>query len=793
MRKILGLITLMVGLALLYYLLNPISLGETTIPPLGKLLNPYSGAWQNAEDSTDYGDFSLESKYIQNEVKIIFDDRMVPHIFAENLEDAMFAQGYVEAYHRLFQMDLSTRAADGRLSEIFGKKLLPYDQKQRRLGLNFGADNAMKGWSKFPEKLGVINQYTAGVNHFISNLSPADFPIEYKLLDYKPESWSNRHSALLLKAMSQTLVGYEEDIEMSNAYRFLGEEDFKIVYPDRNPKDTPVIRGPYKQTASYLRDNPSDDVIGMNIPSISRPRSPDGVGSNNWAINGRKSETGFPVLANDPHLALSLPSVWYEIAITTPDFSAQGVTLLGMPGIMIGFNQNIAWGETNVGHDMMDYHLIKWTDDSRMSYYLDNKKVIVDLKIEKYQVKGIGELKDTVRYTHWGPVVEDDNSLALRWIAHDVPTSPEFMAFVDGMQCDNYDDYLTATGQFYAPAQNFIYADNSNEIGLRINGKIPIKRNRQGVMISSGSSINDGWKGFIPRELNPQERNPEKGFVSSCNQYSAEASFPYYYNGNFEPYRGRMANRMLSSKDSFFTIGDFMSLQNSTYSILAEEALSVLLTNLDSNNRRHRLAKKLSRWNFHYDANSESPVVFDKWFDAFQKLLWDEIYVQKAKVDLPDPDAWVTINLIESQTKNKFFDVDSTEDIETLKDLVNMSFNSIKAKKYNKLGDDKGAEILHLTRLPAFSETNLFVGGTKHSLNAMQKTFGPSWRMIVALGDQPIAYAIYPGGQSGNPASPYYKNKIKTWAAGEYDKITIASNPNSISNPLFSIKLTNEK
>ena len=793
MRKILGLVILMVGLALLYYLLNPISVGKTNIPPLGKLLNPYTGAWQNAEDSADYSDINLDSRFIQNEVKIIFDDRMVPHIFAENLEDAMFAQGYVEAYHRLFQMDLSTRAADGRLSEILGVKLLTYDKKQRKLGLNYGADNAVKGWNEFPEKLGVINQYTAGVNHFIKSLSPSDYPIEYKLLDYKPEPWSNRHSALLLKAMSQTLVGYEEDIEMSNAYRFLGEEDFNFVYPDRNPKDTPVTRGPYNGTLSYYRDNPIKDVVGVNIPSISRPRSPDGVGSNNWAVNGRKSETGFPMLANDPHLALSLPSVWYEIAITTPDFSAQGVTLLGMPGIMIGFNENIAWGETNVGHDMMDYHLIKWTNDSRTNYYLDDKKVPVDLKIESYNIKGVGEITDTVRYTHWGPVVEDENSLALRWIAHDVPTSPEFMAFVDGMQCDNYDDYLAATGQFYAPAQNFIYADNSDEIGLRINGQIPIKRDRQGVMISAGSSKNDGWKGFIPRELNPQERNPEKGFVSSCNQYSAEESFPYYYNGNFEPYRGRMANRILSAKDTTFTIEDFKALQNSTYSILAEEALTLLIANLDSNNLNHSLAKKLLKWDYRYKANSQSPVIFDAWFDAFQKLLWDEIYTQKAKVDLPNPDAWVTINLIESERNNKFYDVDSTTQVETLRDLVNVSFNSIKTKKFQKLGDDKDAEILHLTRLPAFSETNLFLGGTKHSLNAMQKSFGPSWRMIVALGDQPVAYAVYPGGQSGNPASHYYKNRIKTWAAGEYDKITIASKPNSVSNPIFSINLTNEE
>lgn len=217
MRKISGLFILLIGLALLYFLYNPQTIGSTSIPPLGKLLNPYSGAWQNAE--TDYADFSINNEAVSAEVKIVFDDRMVPHIYAENLQDALFAQGYVEAYHRLFQMDLSTRSSDGRLSEILGEKLLAYDQKQRRLGLAFAADNAVKGWEKFPNKLNEVTAYAEGVNYYIQNLSADDYPMEYKLLDFAPKEWTLRHCALLLKAMTQTLAGYEEDIEMSNALR----------------------------------------------------------------------------------------------------------------------------------------------------------------------------------------------------------------------------------------------------------------------------------------------------------------------------------------------------------------------------------------------------------------------------------------------------------------------------------------------------------------------------------------------------------------------------------------------
>ena len=792
MRKIFGLTTLLIGLFLVYILSTPQKVGETAIPPLAKLLNPYTGAWQNAESLEDYTDFSLESDQIKEEVRIVFDDRMVPHIFAQNLQDAMFAQGYVEAYHRLFQMDISTRSPDGRLSEILGPNLLDYDKKQRRLGLGYAADNAVQGWAKFPEELKNVNAYSAGINHFIQNLKPKDYPLEYKLLDFAPSEWTNRHCALLLKAMTQTLAGYEEDIEMSNALRIFGNEDFNLIYPDRNPKDIPIVQGPFLKAKESFDNLNISEISDVYIQSIDRPRSPDGVGSNNWAVAGNKTVTGKPMLANDPHLGLSLPSVWYEIAITTPNFSAQGVTLLGMPGIMIGFNENIAWGETNVGHDMSDYHTISWTDNTKTTYMLDSQVVKADLKIETYNVKGTGVIYDTVRYTHWGPVVEDKTNLALRWIAHDASPTPEFMAFINGMQCNNYDDYLKSTADFYAPAQNFVYADNNNEIGIRINGAVPIKNYRQGVTISPGAASSDGWQGIIPRDENPQERNPTRGYVSSANQYSASADYPYYYNGNFEPYRGRTIHKYLQERDTV-DIAYMKTMQNSTYSMLAEEALASMLPMLDSINSSHPFAISLAKWNRHYDANSSDPVRFDKWFAAFHEMLWDEIYTQQDKVALPSPDLWVTVNMIEQVTDSKFYDIEATPGIETLSNLINISFAQTLDSDPIPLSQEKNAQILHLTRLPAFSEMEIALGGTKHSLNAMQQTFGPSWRMVVALGEKPEAYGTYPGGQSGNPASPFYKNKIATWAKGEYDKLELATKPEDISKSLFSVSITHEK
>ena len=789
MRKIFGIILLFLGLAFVYFLESAHIVAGKPLPPLGHFLNPYSGIWQNAEAPDSYSDIALSSSSVTQEVRIIFDERMVPHIYAENLKDALFAQGYVEAYHRLFQMDISTRSPAGRLSEVLGPNLLEYDKKQRRLGLSYAADNAVRSWQQFPDLLKNVDAYTAGVNYYIENLSPAHYPMEYKLLDFAPTAWNNRRCALLLKAMSQTLASYEEDIEMSNAFKLLGEDDFKVVYPLYNPKDIPVIEGPYSPEKYKNINETVVEELSIYLPKIGRPRSPDGVGSNNWAISGSKSETGKPLLANDPHLALSLPSTWYEIAITTPDFSAHGVTLLGMPGIMIGFNENIAWGETNVGHDVSDYYTVAWTDKSRTSYMLDGKATKTTIKVESYHVKGMKEVYDTVRYTAWGPIVDDSINLALRWIVHDEASTPEFMTFVRGMTCNTYDEYLAATGTFQAPAQNFIYADNHNEIGLRINGKLPIKAYGEGVMVSDGSFTNNGWQGFIPRNENPQERNPARGYVSSSNQWSASTEYPYFFNGNFEGYRGRMANSVLS-QDGTFSIADMKALQNSNYSIEAEEALGIILPLLDSNNLEQ--ASLLSEWNFEYNADAKAPPLFDRWFAALEQMIWDEIF-SETTIALPTPDTWVTINLMESSKDHPFYDVQATPHTENLRDLVNASFTAVISLPKATLGETKKAHIPHLTRLPAFSSDTIHLGGTKRALNAMQQTVGPSWRMIVALGETPEAYGMYPGGQSGNPASAYYMNKIDAWAKGEYDRIPLATQPASISSPIFNVTISNEK
>ncbi len=791
MMRVWGLIFLFIGCGVLYFFNSSWNINNSPVPPLGKLLNPFTGIWQNAEDSTDFQDINLESPFVNDEIKIVFDDRMVPHIYANSLEDALFAQGYVEAYHRLFQMDLSARATDGKLSEILGEDVLAYDQKQLRLGLGYAADNAIEGWNKHTEELKYMTSYVQGINHYISSLNTADYPMEYKLLDFEPEEWTMRHSALILKAMSLTLAGYEEDVELSNALKLLGNEDFKLIFPEYNPKDIPVIQSQYVPTST---DEVSPLLSWQYNPSIDRQRSPEGVGSNNWAISAERTKNGYPILANDPHLGLSLPSVWYEIAIYTPEFSARGATLLGMPGIMIGFNEHIAWGETNVGHDVMDYHLIDWANDEKTKYYIDNQVHMVEYREEKFNVKGAEPVVDSVKYTIWGPVVDNDKDLALRWLAHDEAPGLEHLVFVLGMTCKNYDEYLEATGNFYCPAQNFVYADKHGEIGLRVNGNIPIKKKGQGRMVSSGSKSTDGWNGFVPREENPHERNPERGYVSSANQWSTSPDYPYYYNGGFEPYRGRIANEYLAQLDSA-TVQDAIKMQQSTISIEAREALPIMLDNIDSNFLRLPEIIELQNWDYGYRANSISASLYNEWFAKLHRLMWDEVYDHSDTLSLPSPDTWVTIQFMERYTSHRLYDIKRTKKTEALEDLIMLSLEQTLSdtSKLKAWGKVKPVYIPHLTRLPVFSSDSINMNGHKYSLNAMQVSFGPSWRMVVELADEPRALGIYPGGQSGNPGSYFYKNTINDWAVGNYVNLQLAQSDSSINNPLFQITIKHEE
>ena len=755
------------------------------LPPLGIFLNPYTGVWANAEKEPKR-DLTLTFSTLDKPVRVIYDDRWVPHIFATSTKDALFAQGYVVASNRLFQMDFITRAASSKLSEIMGDKTVQFDLKRHTSGLEKVAEETAQAWEK-TEHIGLLNSYVAGVNEYIKTLSPKDYPIEYKLLDYEVEPWSIKKTALVVKYMADVLANNCNDLESTNTLALLGKETFDLVYNEAEDGGYPVI--PLEKKYSVPDIN---KINQNNVPVVHDVYKHSfydgytkGVGSNNWAISGKNTLSGNPILCNDPHLSLSLPSIWIEAQLITPAYNAYGVSFPGFPGIIIGFNEHIAWGETNVGQDVQDLFNITWTNKERTKYKVDGEVKEVTYDIREIKVKGGKTITDSVKYTIFGPIVKESvdgkHDLAKYWLPLFPSDKEDYMTFIDAMHCTSLEEYQKVTEIFDSPAQNFLVASKSGDIGLRVNGKFPVRSNEDGRYIKEGTSQRNTWQDFIPRSENPQIINPAQGYLVSANQRSAGKDYPYYYTGSFEHFRNRSINESLKGKKDI-TPADMMALQGDTKSYKAVDMVPLMLAAIGD--AKSEIIESLKTWNYRYDANLIAPVYFEEWFNLMYINTFDEIFQYKDSIDVLYPEDFSLISLAKNHCDHKIFDDISTPEIERCQDIFRKSFQELQAKmkKENPTnwGKHRPLIINHYTRIPALSVANLEVGGSPDVINAINKNFGPSWRMIVQLGDTIEAYGVYPGGQSGNPASVHYKDMIDTWAKRQYYKLNYVKSENEL-------------
>ncbi len=780
MKKIIGSGLIIISLVIIARLNGSISFFAKGIPPLGKILDPINGFWHYEEFNKNV---LLSGK--TGDIIIKYDKLRVPHIYAKSETDLLFGQGYTEARDRLFQMEFIASAASGRLSEWFGDRTINLDVQRRMSGITTGAERTMKSWLSNDESKNLISAYVEGVNHYIRSLSPEQYPIEYKLFNKEPEEWSSLSTAFIFKYMADILAGRNDDIEMTNMRILLGEEFFKKLYMETEQDDNPIIPSEKKYDfdsiyGSKIHLDQEYDQIIYKAKSKKRPR---GVGSNNWAISGEKSTSGFPILCNDPHLSLSLPSIWYEQNLITPEFNAYGVSFPGIPAIMIGFNEDIAWGETNVGHDVEDLFVIKWANEEKTQYWLDDTKRNVDLKEETIKIRGRKDSIVNVKYTYWGPVIHESKSgnqdLAKRWLVLDTPDPKEGLTFIKGMQCKDYQCYREATGYFDTPAQNFLFAARDGDIALRINGKLPAKHNEDGRYVEYGDHTSYDWTDFIPRHQNPQIHNPKQAYVFSANQRSTDTTYPYYYTGLFERYRNRIIDSLLRTKERF-DVNDFKKMQMNNYSVKAEDFIHLLLAKL-SEYSSHKYYKELESWDMNYQAGTIAPSLFEILMKKIRYNTWDEISEYRDTMAVAYPPYYVLLDLLENNSHHPFFDKLYTNEKETADDIVKLSFQEMieKADQLeidNKLewGSYQQNNIPHLTRIPAFGKYDLKLNGCADAINAQRYSFGPSWRMIVHLNEKLEAYGTFPGGQSGDPRSHNYMNLIQEWKEGSYHPLQLA-------------------
>jgi penicillin G amidase len=780
----------LISVGLVYFLNNSWNLGSP-IPPLGKFVDPFHGFWQNAS-SHKVTNEAYSILGLRDKVTVIYDSALIPHIYANNDEDLFAAQGYITAQHRLWQMEFQTHAAGGRVSEIIGAKALDFDRTQRRLGMVYAAENSVKSMEANPIAKSMVENYTKGINAYIQSLDYESLPIEYKLLGYQPEPWTNLKSGLLLKYMAKTLNMGEKDLEMTNALKLFGKETLELLYPDHEGWSDPIV-----DNAGNWKFRPvSLDTLPLALPNelvAIKPleKTSSDIGSNNWAVSGSKTATGSPILCNDPHLELNLPSIWYVVHLSAPGINSMGASLPGSPNVISGFNDSIAWGVTNAQRDLVDWFKIQFKDKTKNEYLSDGQWKSTRKIIEKHQPKGENAFYDTVIYTHHGPVVFDEsfhaddekNHYAFRWVAHD--PSEEILTFYKLNRAKNHKDYMDALDHYGSPAQNFVFACVNGDIAMRIQGKFPVRRKNEGKFILDGTKTAYDWNAFIPNDQNIEYKNPARGFVSSANQYPVDQTYPYYITAtNWEAYRNRRINKILSELKQI-TLADLMKLQLDNFNLKASESLPVFLSYIDSTQLKGAEAiafQKLKSWDYYNNIESEGASYYEAWLRAFIPMVWDEI--SESKVELPRPTTYMTFRLMKEKSDLSFFDIQSTPEKETVKEVILKSFGQgvadIEKWKEEKRMDPSWASfkdgyVGHLLRQEAFSY-HVKHGGNGSIINAHSKSNGPSWRMVVSLEKSGInAWGVYPGGQSGNPGSPYYNNLLGLWTEGEYVKFSFTS------------------
>ena len=813
MKIVKAVISVLFSLLLIYTLNN--KFGD--IPPLAKFLDPFNGFWANAESKVQASENNLIIEGLKEQVEIHFDDQMIPHIFAKNDHDLYFAQGYLTAKDRLWQMDFQTRFASGRLSEVVGPKAIELDRYQRRMGMSFGAENMIEIAMKDPETNVIMNAYSAGVNAYIHSLKPSQYPIEFKLLNYEPEDWKPVNSALLLKLMSATLAGGSNEFYMNNILQKYGPEITKNLFPDYPFREDPIIPVGTKWDFDPVNvpKMPSLDETTTAL-NIKTKEKEEGIGSNNWAVSGKKTASGYPILANDPHLDLTLPSIWYQIQLASTDVNACGVSIPGSPGIVIGFNKDVAWGVTNVGADVLDWYNIKFKDSSKKEYWFDNKWLPVKERIENIKISNGQTVTDTVLYTHHGPVVytseqRPDNfskanniptGHALKWVAH--MGSNDVRTFIALNKAKNYTDYRKALTYYNAPAQNFVFASFENDIAITPNGYFPLKWEGQGKFILDGTKPSHDWSGRIPAEHNPTVKNPTRNFVSSANQFPSDQSYPYYLNWEYSGYeRSYRINKRLSVMTQA-NVDSLQNLQNDNYSILAENILSTLVELVDTeklNASEREGFNIVSKWNKFFDANEIGASIFELWHKNLGIQIWqDDFGDPKTPMRYPSRDR--NVQLLLNEPNAVWWDNVKTAKKETRGDLVNSSFkfaiDSLQ-RKFGPIDSDwawanlKKTHVPHLAKVAGFGSKFLYNGGSKTSVNATSESNGPSWRMIVALGKEVKAYGVFPGGESGNPGSHYYDDMIDTWSEGKLNELVYLKLKDEKSKRIISTWKLNKK
>lgn len=603
------------------------------------LLVAVGGAYAGARRSLPQISGTLRLTGLSAPVTVYRDEWGVPHIEARNMLDLFTAQGYVTAQDRLWQMDVTRRAGAGRLSEVMGASQINTDKFLRTLMLRRAAERTIDALS--PVAIRALEAYAAGVNAFIEEATAnGRLPVEFTLLGYKPEAWSIVDTASVGKMMAYDLGGnFRAEVFRYQLRQVVGDELTREVMPTYPEDGITIMRSgaagkPVSSATPYLPPAGSGvDVTGLLATAI----YPDEhLGSNNWVVSGKLTQSGKPLLANDPHLGINLPAIWYQSHLIVTDekepLNVIGATFPGAPGVVIGHNDKVAWGVTNTGPDVQDLFIEKRNPDNPYQFEFKGKWEDATVYREPIKVKGQADVPFEVVVTRHGPIVsevvgaENDRPkevLALKWTAHIPSTEPE--AIIRLNQAGNWAEFREALKHFWVPTQNFVFASVDGTIAYRAGGIVPVRAKGDGLMPVPGWDGQHEWTGYIPFDQMPEVVNPAEGFIVTANNKVVDDGYPHFLSHTWaEPYRAARIAEMIQGK-SALTADDMQALQTDYANLRARAVLPKLLPTLqkaDLNTTEKAALALLEKWDHVDSADQGAPLVFHLWWQQLDHRLY---------------------------------------------------------------------------------------------------------------------------------------------------------------------------
>jgi penicillin amidase len=725
---------------------------------------------------------------LSKDVEIIRDAYGVPHIYAKNESDLYFAFGYAMAQDRFWQMEFYRRLGQGRLAEIFGGELVEVDRYFRMLTAG-GVNRDVP-----PEFVFALESFTRGVNAYVETHEDR-LPVEFKLLGHRPEPWRVDDYLHIVKVANWGLSsGWHVDLTAARILEKVGEEKLREAFPVW-PGDAP-LEIPQESPSFAGLSHATTEVHDLVRRMIGIPRP---WASNNWVVSGKKSATGKPILANDPHLELTTPSLFWEVHLVCPTLNVSGVALAGIPGISVGHNQDVAWGITNVMLDDVDFYVERLNPENPQQYwYIDHWEEMRVVE-EAIEVKGGDTVKTEIFLIRHGPVVErfekgsEKKAISARWSFTELPQPARATYLL--AKARNIDDVTEALKSWTIPGQNFVFADTRGNTGYWCAAAIPIRSKGDGLLPVPGWTGEYEWEGFVPAGERPHLINPEAGFIATANNKPVGRDYPYLIGHYWEPLdRISRIQQMLEAKKRL-SLDDVVEMQQDVYSVSASEMTPSLLAVIKSrlNGPEAQAAGDiLAEWDFMMDKESVGACLFEVTYqktmeNTFKDELGDALFQAYLETGSFPPRA---MRRLFRKGGSPWFDDVHTPETETMEDILAKSLTETLAELKEALGNDmstwRWGRIHRLTfkhvlakKKPLDWLLNLGpfpIGGSNLTVNVGRYPYenpydvnvGASLRMIVDLSDVDGSLRVLPTGESGQPGSRHYQDQVDLYLEGRY-------------------------